>query len=240
VIAPWYFAELPQAAREQVQGGAAAMMLFFMFGLAASVLIGAYGYFGLIRAKRYVSLETSLLLLAIAFIATGSMEFVREGVRKPYLIYGVYYSNGIPRYGDWPQRLANDGVLAFTPFVRAPGQSVEDVHRLPLHEAGRLVFQAECRMCHEVEGFNGLRSIVQGRSRELIAAVTQHLDDYRFMPPFHGNDFELKAIVEYQAMLAHGEAYKPATHEELDRLLAATAKPAEARRVAGRGEEGAP
>lgn len=219
IVAPWYFAELPPASREQVQGGAAAMMLFFMFGLAASLLIGAYAYFGLIRAKRYINLETSLLLLGIAFIATGSMEFVREGVRKPYLIYGVLYSNGIPTYNDWPQRLHNEGVLAHAPFVRAPGQSLDDVRALPLAQAGELVYRAQCRICHEVDGFNSLRSLVQGRSREWLAAVTLELDSYRFMPPFQGNDFELKAMIEYQARLAAGDDYAPAGSAELDLLL---------------------
>jgi len=219
VVAPWYFAELPAAAREQVQGGAAAMMLFFMFGLAASVLIGAYAYFGLIRARRYVSLETSLLLLGIAFIATGAMEFVREGVRKPYLIYGVLYSNGIPTYNDWPQRLRQDGLLKHAPFHREPGRSVADLKNLPLADVGERVFSAQCRMCHEVDGFNSLRALVAGRSRALLLATTLELHKYRYMPPFLGNDYELKALLEFQARLAEGEQYRPLPEADLDRLL---------------------
>jgi mono/diheme cytochrome c family protein len=218
-VAPWYFAELPERAREQVQGGAAAMMLFFMFGMAASALIGAYAYFGLIRAKRYINLETSLLLLGMAFVATGSMEFVREGIRKPYVIYGMLYSNGIPTYGGWPARLQREGILAHAPFIRAPGQGAVELRKLPRPELGELVFRANCRMCHEIDGFNALRDILARREREPIAMTTLHLDSYRYMPPFIGNREELKALIEFQTRLAQGEAYRPASDAELDDLL---------------------
>lgn len=218
-IGIWYFAELPPPSQAKIQGGAIAMTLFFMFGFAASLLIGGYAYFGMIRAKRYISLETSLLLLGIAFIATGSMEFVREGVRKPYVIYGVLYSNGVPAYGDWPQRLQNEGGLAFKPFARRPGQTVEEIRALPLHEAGEYVFRAQCRSCHEVEGFNGILPLVENKSRRLLLTMMHELDSYSYMPPFLGDEFELRAIVEFMTQLHEGDAYTPMSDEEYDRML---------------------
>lgn len=202
-LAAWYFAELPADARTLAFGGAVAMTLFMAFGIVASLLVGAYAYFGLIRYQRYINLETSLLLLAIAFIATGSMEFVREGIRKPYLIYGVLYSNGIPADPQWERRLRAEGSLAHMPFIRRPGESAGDVRRLPLHEAGELVFRAQCASCHVPGGFNGLEPLVRDKSREWLTTTTRELHRVRhFMPPFLGDDFELAAIVEYQARLA--------------------------------------
>jgi hypothetical protein len=227
----WYFSELPPAAQHKIQGGAVAMMLFFMFGLAASILIAGYAYFGMIRRGRYVSLETALLLLGIAFIATGSMEFVREGVRKPFVIYDVIYSNGIPVYGDWPQRLQNEGSLAFRPFTRKPGQSFDDIRRLPLHEAGEYVYNAQCLACHELDGFNGVRPLVEGKSRKLLLAILSELDSYSYMPPFLGNDFELRALTEYLAKLAAGDDYVPLTDDEYDALLARVRQELAARTV---------
>ena len=173
-------------------------------------MIGGYAYFGLLRAKRYINLETSLLLLAIALVATGSMEFVREGIRKPYLIYGVLYSNGIPATREWEERLNTEGILEHTPFLRAPGQTAQDIRGLPLHEAGRFVFQAECRMCHETDGTNALKHLVRDKSREWLTRTTRELHQVRhFMPPFFGDEFELRALVEYQMRLSRGDAYQP-------------------------------
>jgi len=216
----WYFAELPEMARLFVQGRAIAMTLFFAFGLVSSLAIGFYAYFGLLRARRYINLETSLLLLVFAVIATGSMEFVREGVRKPYLIYGYLYSNGIPALGDMPRRIARDGILAHTPFVRAPGQTLADVQKLPLPEQGRLVFQAECRICHEIDGTNGIRHLVDGKSRELLLAQVKELEKWAYMPPFHGIEKEMKALVEYLLQLYQGAGYQPPPPGYVERPVA--------------------
>src|SRR5205085_2750387 len=43
-LAFWYFEMVPAQSRRLVFGGAVAMNLFFMFGLAASVLIAGYAY----------------------------------------------------------------------------------------------------------------------------------------------------------------------------------------------------
>ncbi len=212
-IGAWYFAELPPDAQQKIQGGAVAMTLFFLFGLAASVLIGGYAYFGLIRGRRYINLETSFLLLAIAFIATGAMEFVREGIRKPYVIYGVLYSNGYPAYGGWPQRLQNEGSLAHRPFTRPPGRSAAELAALPAHEYGRYVYDAQCRNCHEIEGFNGIAPLARGKSRELLAAIVRELDAYSYMPPFLGDAAELSALVEFLVSTAEGDAYVPPVGE---------------------------
>lgn len=206
----WYFGELPRDVRTLAFGGAVAMTLFMAFGVAASLMIGGYAYFGLLRRKRYINLETSLLLLAIAFVATGSMEFVREGIRKPYLIYGVLYSNGIPATPEWKERMRREGSLAQMPFIRAPGQTVDDIRRLSLCEAGELVYRAQCRICHESNGSNALEPLVRDKSRMWLLRTTSELDRVRhFMPPFLGDDFELKAVVEYQLKLGQREAYQP-------------------------------
>jgi cytochrome bd ubiquinol oxidase subunit I len=197
----WYFTQLPEHSRLFVQGRAIAMTLFMAFGLVASLAIGFYAYFGLLRAKRNMDLETSLLLLAFAFVATGAMEFVREGVRKPYLIYGYLYSNGIPAMGEMPARIADDGILPHAPFARPPGQTLAEVRQLPATARGKLVFQAQCRMCHEVDGYNAMRHLVAGKSRELLTAQLKELEKWAYMPPFQGTHEEMSALAEYLLQL---------------------------------------
>jgi len=239
-VGAWYLAALPSTARLFVQGGAIAMTLFFAFGLAASLAIGFYAYFGMLRARRSIDLETSILLLIIAFIATGSMEFVREGIRKPYVIYSYLYSNGIPAVGELPEKIDRDGVLAYAPFVRPPGTSAAEVAQWPLAERGKLVFWAECRICHQVDGTNGIRNLVDGKSRELLLAQMKELQEWGFMPPFHGSADEMKAVVEYLLTLHRDGEYQPPppgySERSVDEILATNAERIAAE-FAARGKE---
>jgi len=91
----WYLLCCPRQSLTYLAGGAIAMALLFAFSLVTSFLLGCYSYAAIIVRKRPVSLETAVLLLVLAFIATGASEFVREGLRKPYLIWDHIYSNGI-------------------------------------------------------------------------------------------------------------------------------------------------
>ncbi len=208
-LALWYFAQLPPRVRDLPLGGAIAMTLFLMFGGAASLLIGFYAYFGLIRAKRYVNLETSLVLLATAFIATGSMEFVREGIRKPYLIYGYLYSNQIPASPRAAAEIDRNGILRYARFAYPPSMTLTEAYSLPSAELGRCVYQAECRMCHEPGGTNAVEAVVPDASREWMEKTTRQLDRVRrYMPPFRGTEKELQAVVDYQMTLIEAHRAK--------------------------------
>mgnify|MGYP005837448381 CR=1 FL=1 len=208
-LAALYFLKLPAEVRALPLGGAIAMTLFLAFGLVMSLLIGFYAYFGLIRAKRYVNLETSVLLLLAAFVATGSMEFVREGIRKPYLIYGYLYSNQIPAAPRTADTLNRDGVLKHARFAWPPTMKEEDLGRVSLAERGRYVYQAQCRMCHEPGGTNAIEAIVPYASRGWVETTTRHLHEVRhYMPPFLGTEDELQALVEYQMELIAAERAK--------------------------------
>jgi cytochrome bd-type quinol oxidase subunit 1 len=191
-FAGWYFMVLPQSARELLGGGAAPMMLFFLFGIAASTLVGLYAWFGLIRRRRYVNLETSLLLLAIAMIATVSMEFVREGIRKPYLIYGYLYSNGLAVTEI--EEVNRKGVLASAPWRGLDRGSLER----STQELGKVVFEVQCSQCHVDQGFNDLVPLIRTWSRELLAFNLDRVHELKpFMPPLVGTAEERSALAGY-------------------------------------------
>lgn len=211
-LAVWYFAVLPVDSRRFALGWATTMTLFFMFGIVASLCIGAYAWLGLILRRRYINLETSLLLLVLAVVATGAMEFLREGVRKPYLIPGYMYSNGILATPAWRERFRQEGLLAHARFAYPAGMTQDQLHALAPHELGRYVFNAQCRMCHEPGGPNGIRPLVSRASRELVTRMTDELDRLGgYMPPFMGSDLEKRALVEYQLYVADPQGYAATT-----------------------------
>jgi len=197
-LALWYFSTLPESARSLVLGGAVAMTFFFLFGVVMSFLIAMYALFGMLRRARDVNIETALLMAAIAFIATASMEFVREGLRKPYVLHDVMYSNGI-MVKDVPM-LNRDGVLAHSRWVRP------DTVRFPGELAvGEAVYRVECLRCHEIEGYNAIRPLIRDWNYPLIMSALDHLDKIKpFMPPFVGTQAEKQALGKYLLSLTGG------------------------------------
>jgi cytochrome bd ubiquinol oxidase subunit I len=196
----WYFAYVPDEARNLVMGQAIAMTLFLLFGVAASTLIGLYAYFGLILKKRYINLETAILLALIAFIATSSMEFVREGIRKPYVIYHYMYSNGI--LVEDIDTLNHQGVLPWAPWTAVALN--ERMETLPPEKRGEALYRAQCMHCHTYEGINGILPLIKNWPESSIrhALKTLHIEQY-YMPPFVGPEKDMYALTNYLLSLSH-------------------------------------
>jgi cytochrome bd ubiquinol oxidase subunit I len=195
-LSVWYFAAAPHAASELALGGAIAMTMFFGFGIVASTLVGLYAYFGLIRNRRYINLETALLLAAIAFIATSSMEYVREGIRKPFIVYDYMYANGLTIANV--ARVNQAGFFAAKPVIARE----IDPSSLSEIERGRLIYRVQCQRCHAVDGYNAIRPLVNSWSTEMIRSNTRQLDRLKwFMPPFAGTEQDLNDLVAYLASL---------------------------------------
>lgn len=196
----WYFAAAPATSTQLVVGGAVAMSLFFAFGIIASTLIGVYAYWGLLKNKRSVHLETALLLTGIALIATGSMEYVREGIRKPYTVYHYLYANGLTT-----ARIAaiNQNGFFATPPVIAHGKNPDALTPI---ERGRIIYDVQCQRCHAVDGYNAIRPLVANWTVEMIRDNTRQLHRLRgYMPPFAGTERDLEDLVAFLASLRSDE-----------------------------------
>jgi mono/diheme cytochrome c family protein len=197
-FAGWYFLRMPPLSQNLLGGGAAPMMLFFLFGIAASTLVGLYAYFGLIRRKRFINLETGLLLFAIAVIATVTMEFVREGIRKPYLIYNHTYSNGLEK--DEVEAVNQRGVLASAPWF----QKAVEAGRI---DPGEALYRIQCSGCHVIEGFNDVIPLIRSWDRDLLEYNLQRLHELKpFMPPVVGTQEERTLLLEYLLELKREES----------------------------------
>jgi mono/diheme cytochrome c family protein len=187
----WFFETIPSASRDLATGGAIVMSMIFAFGILLSFLVGAYAYFGLLRRSRDINFETALLMAAIAFFATASMEFVREGIRKPYLLTGIMYSNGI-LVSDVP-RLNEEGILANSRWV-----TPDTVRFSGSIAVGEAIYRIECLRCHQYKGYNAMEPLIRDWNRPLIENGLDHLDRLRpFMPPFIGSEAEKAALADY-------------------------------------------
>jgi cytochrome bd-type quinol oxidase subunit 1 len=191
VFAIWYFDRVPAAARDLALGGAFAMTAMFAFGVVTSFLVGVYAFFGMLRKARDINFETAALMATIAIIATASMEFVREGIRKPYLITDVMYANGI--LVAEKDRFQTEGLLAQSAWIQP-----DTVHFKGTVAEGEAVYRAQCLRCHQVTGYNGMVPLIKDWNRALVTTTLDHLDQIKgFMPPFIGTDPEKHALANY-------------------------------------------
>ena len=142
----WFLASMPPDSRSWVLGGSVTMTMFMGIGVGASLLIGAYALGAFWYRRLYINGFTAALLCAIAFAATAGGEFVREGVRKPYSICQVLYSNSLRQ--DELERLRKSGSAAADPYrlhdgVSYPSDQLRD---------GALVYRFQCSVCHTYQG----------------------------------------------------------------------------------------
>ncbi len=198
-VSIWYISKIPEESQLMVQGGAIAMTLMFMFGLAMSTLIGFYAYIGLILKRRYINMETAVLLGLIAFISTASMEFVREGVRKPYVIYDYMYSNAI--LVSEVDELNETGSLDWAPWAKLA--VTKSSGSLPEEKKGEVLYKMQCSRCHTLDGVNGIKPLIFKWDRESIEHSLETLHEEQvFMPPFIGTQEEMEKLADYLQTLS--------------------------------------
>ncbi|HUT01606.1 MAG TPA: cytochrome ubiquinol oxidase subunit I [Phycisphaerae bacterium] len=203
----WTFTQLSRRAQTFLLGGAAPMVLFLGFGVASTVILCLAAAVSLLRKDHNASSLGGVLLCLLSFVAFGAMEFLREGVRKPYVIEGFMYSTGVTVVGEEIDgraclaRTRARGVLSAAPWALPAGR---DAASLAPAARGRAVYRAACLRCHSVDGYNAMRPLVTGWSAATIRGLLDHMDEIKpAMPPFPGTTGEKDALAAYLRGLAN-------------------------------------
>jgi mono/diheme cytochrome c family protein len=149
------------------------------------------------------SLTVIVMVAAMGYM--GAFEWTREAARRPYVINEVMYSNSILK--KEVERINQEGFLKNAKWVQH--KEVTEANQL---EAGRELFLHQCFACHSLGGANNdiigrTKNMSYGSMRKYLATI--HEKRY-FMPPFVGNDTELKALAAY---LTAGLHHKPLTED---------------------------
>lgn len=177
-----------------------------------------------LRPRNYGRLVTALMLL-FGIAGMGAGEWAREDLRKPWIIGGYMYVNGVrvppPAGATGPAaeaaRRAPDpfridvlnerGLLESSVWLAVPaGAEPEDpADRLAL--TGRQVFRGLCSTCHTVDGYLAIRPLVRGQKVAALERLLERLDAHRQrrMPPFAGTDEERHALAVWLARLGGDE-----------------------------------
>ncbi|MFC1725785.1 c-type cytochrome [candidate division KSB1 bacterium] len=132
----------------------------------------------------------AVVLLLAALMSFGASEFIRESVRKPWVIYGYMYGNSL-RPDEYNSIKTNGGLLKTANFVKN-----RDAVSSP--EAGEDVFRVACRGCHSLGGYKGLKKPLSGLDKKFINDTINRLEHLRGkMPPFPGTEIEAEALAEF-------------------------------------------
>jgi cytochrome bd ubiquinol oxidase subunit I len=194
----WYYAVLPgpilQTLLSGISGGVGAAsqgnMMFVtrtaFLGLLAVVTTGLAFFVSAYLNPREFTRRKSAVLLGSLVIFIATFEYTREYIRKPYVIRGFMFSNGVPLKATTTKPL-NRSFLAemrFKPKDSSVGQ---------------------CMACHTMNGYRSLSKRLAGMDAATIeTSILKEMQKpgkenryHKIMPPVIGTDEEVKALSVY-------------------------------------------
>ncbi len=206
----WY-AFLPDSAKTALSAAAALnvmMVLIFTITIAVFVML----YLGPYRHPGWLSPGFAILFFVLGLTAFSTGEFVREAVRKPYIIYNVVMGNqllvdqvvparqqGYLETGTWTKAL----VASQYPQVMS-GSKIDAKKLLALPESdqvrlGQVIFQYQCNNCHApATGYSAAGHLMRGWTPDMIRSLLNHLEETNFfMPPWAGTPEEAELLTKY-------------------------------------------
>ncbi len=187
----WFAGTLPEQARFLASGGTPMVTAFTVASVLLSGLLITGTVFGPMLFPRQTHVTFACVLAALALGATGATEWVREAVRKPYVIYEYMYSNSL-RPADLAD-VSSLGLLASSRWHVPAKSDWNDPVKI-----GRSVFRVQCSSCHTVSGLNSIRFATRGWDKALLDQQIQYLNTLKgAMPPFIGTDEERGGLVAY-------------------------------------------
>jgi mono/diheme cytochrome c family protein len=201
----WYTRRIPTEVWASARGPMPTGTLFAMLAVVLLAVTFTLALLALIRPGR-VHLAFSLLIALVALGTMGSFEFVREAIRKPYVIGSYLYANSLyanqmPGDGGFSGDEVNGaGVLNTAKWV-----SYRELTPDNQIAAGREVFRVECQSCHTpnayrgIKGYLALRQWDQNKTQAMLGGL--EFMHNNVMPPFSGTDAERGALAAYLSSL---------------------------------------
>ena len=210
----WYV-ELPPSARAALVD-ASVLNVLMVLVFACTVVVFVMLYLGPYRNPGWLSPGFAILFFASGLAAITTGEYIREAVRKPYILYNVVLGNqilpeeipelrrsGYLEGGTWTKAF----VAARYPQVISASK-VDSAKLLSLPEndqihLGQTLFQYHCNDCHAaVVGYSAIGQLTHGWTAEMIRRVVEHPEKVEFfMPPWAGTTEEAELLTKYLASI---------------------------------------
>ncbi len=187
------------------------VLMLLIFAITAIVFVMLY--FGPYKNPGWLSPPFAIFFLIFGFAAMTTGEYIREAIRKPYIIYNVVMSNqilakeipyfrkkGYLESGIWTKMY----VKKRYPELIDDKNEIDESKLIKLPEAeqiklGRVLFQYHCGSCHSsTGGYSSVKYLTKGWDYDTILGVVE--DPHMFnnaMPPWAGTSYEAEILAKY-------------------------------------------
>lgn len=210
VVVYWFLTQIPQAAVTNIFTGIQssgvgnfsilARALYVSLVLSGTVIL--FAFFGPYLNPRGFTFKIALVFMLCGLAVTGTTEWMRELLRKPYIVYNYLYSNGIHK--DDIAHMEQTGFLPNTRWANALASAAQSDC-----DKGKVIFQYQCMACHTLDGYRSVRRLIGDRDQDAIQQFLLTLRNQDksknpyagIMPPLAANDGEVKLLAEYLASL---------------------------------------
>lgn len=206
VVTFWFLHEIPQAAVQNIFTGIQtsgvgnfsilARALYLSLVLSGTIIL--FAFFGPYLNPRGFTFKIALLFMVCGLAATGTTEWMRELLRKPYVVYNYMYSNGIRKTDV--KEITEAGFLNKGIWARNLAAATTDECK-----KGEVVFRYQCMSCHTVKGYRSMKKLLGTRDQESLVNFLGMLREQDkdknpyvgIMPPLAANDAEIKLLAKY-------------------------------------------
>jgi cytochrome bd ubiquinol oxidase subunit I len=210
----WYLLMVPESQRALLSlgidtinsGTFSTVTRIALIIIVTSATIVGVAYYIAYRNPVDFNLSHAMAILLLALIATGSGEYAREMLRKPYVIGHWMYSNGVRV--PYVSRINSEGYLTHTNWIWN-GSATS-------YSRGEAIFRGECGSCHTLNGYRPLAQLLAGRDRANIGNFITMLHENkadspyrRFMPPMVGTKQDVDDLTDYLNAQVNPPAPKP-------------------------------
>jgi cytochrome bd-type quinol oxidase subunit 1 len=188
-----YLSVLPELHQQFIQGGSPEIPPFFNAFLYITPVLIILGVALFVKMPRRVQQGVSVLLMVLGFMYISSFEYVREAGRRPYIVGGYMYSNGVKV--DEVAKVQKAGILNTAKWVQ-----IKQINPGNQMAAGRELFNLTCLPCHSVGGpLNDINLRVA--KYQTVFAMESFISGMgkinKYMPPWPGNSVEKTALAGY-------------------------------------------
>ncbi|MEW5795313.1 MAG: c-type cytochrome [Candidatus Zixiibacteriota bacterium] len=175
----WYFSNIPGTIRETAAEAmpvvTARISEGWWLGGAIAIMIILFG----LALPRFFGRPVAVVVMILGLLWFGEFEWMREAIRKPYVVHGYMYGSGI-EVAEL-ESLRSDGLLPRLAYRTG--------------DNGADLFRRACRSCHTMTGYNALKPRFDGTDQEFIAAMIRGVGVMRGnMPLYPGTETESQLI----------------------------------------------
>ena len=196
----WYVQALPEPQRAWIANFSPELAPFLTVFLWGSSLLFLGGLLMVIRLPQTATRSLAVVLLLLGITYMGAFEYIREGSRRPFTLFGHIYANSI--LAKDLETVQAQGILASAKWVN---KEITEKNRLLV---GRQLFNIMCSPCHSVGG--PMRDIKKLSAKydsvfALEAGISGQGKLNLSMPPFPGTDQERHALAAFIMEGLHGK-----------------------------------